>query len=423
MMRNSFFNLDNDRLRSGLCALVLGLCANVTLGQSGFFTGSGSVEAVSGVDANVWRVPYVGYGQFAAPQEDVFAQMRGQWNKEIVQGSNQWFIRASGDAKQQVMHRAANAHRVATEVRLLRHLSGNVRGELGLAISQQKQLEVHWADQEQWESMGSMDIQSFARMHFDVSSRMQSTLGVDWNRAVYQRSSPDYGHQLFQLHGHWSWSMLRRARGVRRFDLVNPKRTKNAGTLECGVQFSQRNFNDWRVGEWIGMGFASPLASKGQLEQSGSMPHRVWVDWEVTSRYASPSNQGWSVFVDAIWNRRFDESLGDFGRSSWSAGAGLSCHSPFLKMEMGLYSAIQQYDRRLAWTERGLESLEYRIKSWSLEAEIPTVRGWSYVIRGAGSVRQSNREGASLVHRNTMGFQQVSFGIRWHLGYRRFLAS
>ena len=167
-MRNSFFNLDNDRLRSGLCALVLGLCANVTLGQSGFFTGSGSVEAVSGVDANVWRVPYVGYGQFAAPQEDVFAQMRGQWNKEIVQGSNQWFIRASGDAKQQVMHRAANAHRVATEVRLLRHLSGNVRGELGLAISQQKQLEVHWADQEQWESMGSMDIQSFARMHFDV---------------------------------------------------------------------------------------------------------------------------------------------------------------------------------------------------------------------------------------------------------------
>ncbi len=399
------------------------LVAPTSFGQDGFFSGVGLVEVSSGLDGNVWRMPVGMSDPAKKPTQDVFTRLEGRWKNEVAHGKSHWTVSASGYAKRQAIQSDANAHQLDFGAGLIHQMNARVRGELGLALSQRKELEVNWADREQWQMMSHMDVHSFGIMYFDVNPHLHSEVGVAWNRSMYQASSPSYGNQLFQLHAEWRWDLFRRARGLRRFNLVNPKRTKDAGALKMRTQFSQRNFNDWCVGEGFGIVPVNPLDFKFRAEQSGLMPQRVWVDWEVHARYASASRFGWDFFMDVTWNRRYDESLGDFGRKTWTMGGGLFCRSHFLKLEMGLYKGGESYENRLAWTDRGLESLQYRLTSWRLDAEIPTVRGWSYVVRGGGLMRQSNREGASLIHRNSMGHLQVLFGIRWHLGYSRFLAS
>ena len=254
-----------------------------------------------------------------------------------------------------------------------------------------------------------------------MNPRIQSDLGVTWRRSAYHRQSPAYSNESFNLHAAWKLRLLRRARGLRRFDLVNPQRTLEAGAVHVRMQFSQRNFDDWRVSRSDVIWTKNPLIPEVSVDPMSSMPNRVWVDWQVEGRYVSPSKQGWNVYFDVSWNRRLDVSLGDFGGNMLVAGAGVQCHSNLLKLEWGLSRRHQQFERRFAWTEQGIQNLRYHMTAWNLDVEIPTARGWSWFAQSAGSMRQSNHTGPSIGNRHNMNFQSLVIGIRWHVGYRRFL--
>ncbi|MDE0979911.1 MAG: hypothetical protein OSA78_07945, partial [Flavobacteriales bacterium] len=187
------------------------------------------------------------------------------------------------------------------------------------------------------------------------------------------------------------------------------------------MQFSQRNFDDWMVSRSDVIWTKNPLIPEVSVDPTSSMSKRVWVDWQVEGRYTSPLKQGWNLYFDAFWNRRLDESLGDFGRNTLAAGAGVQCHSSLLKLECGLSRKYQQFERRFAMTDQGIQNLRYQITAWNLDVEIPTVRGWSWFAQSAGVMRQSNHTGTSIGNRHSMNFQSVVMGIRWHVGSRRFL--
>lgn len=404
-----------------LLVAAMGLSFSGGWSQSGLLGGTGTVQLGAGFDGNVWRIPVQAAHPFSASQSDGFTALQAQWNRDAVRGVNHWVLHASGFAKKHAVQSGANAHRVEFGAKLLHRLNERVRGDLGMLLVEKQQLEVHWEDNEQWSSMGRMDVQSFACMNFELSPRIQSDLGVTWRRSAYHRKSPAYSNESFKLHAAWKLLLLRRARGLRRFDLVNPQRTLEAGAVHVRVQFSQRNFDDWRVSRSDVIWTKNPLIPEVSLDPMSSMPNRVWVDWQVEGRYISPSNQGWNVYFDASWNRRLDESLGDFGGSMLAAGAGVQCHSNLLKLEMGLSRRHQQFERRFAWTEQGIQNLRYHMTAWNLDVEIPTVRGWSWFAQSAGCMRQSNHTGASIGNRHNMNFQSLVIGIRWHVGYRRFL--
>lgn len=425
-MRNSKLNIESpvSWVSPQRLTLFVGflLVSAASFGQGGVFSGAGTIEVSSGLDGNVWRTPADGPEFLSSPENDAFTRVHGSWKKEIIQGANLWSIQAAGDVKRQVIQSAANSHRAGVGAKLLHEMNARVRGEVGMTLAQQRQLEVHWADEEQWKSMDRMELESYALMDFDARPNVKADLGVRWSRAAYLSNAPDYGNQLFTVHASWHWTLLRHTRGLRRYNLVKPQRTKEGGTLSAHMQFSQRNFNDWHVSWRLPNELNAFSSGKYSVVQGGSMPDRVWAGFQLESRYSTASNRGWNVFVDAILKRRFDESLGDFGMQSWTAGTGLMCRSNFLKLELGVYREMQVYDLRLARVDGELKPLQYQITSWNLVAEVPTVRGWSYVVRSTGRLRESNYEGASMWNRNSMGFQQVAIGIRWHLGYRRFLA-
>lgn len=401
--------------------VIFGFYSLGSWSQTGLLGGSGTVQLGAGLDGNVWKIPLIDASRSLAPQGDGFTMLQAHWKKEAVRGVNHWIMHASGSAKKFAVQSRANAHKVEVAAKLLHRLSDRVRGDLGMLLIQQQQLEVHWDDNEQWSSMGRMVMQSHACMNFELSSRIQSDLGVTWNRSAYNRQSPAYSSESFNLHAAWKLLLLRRAHGLRRFDLVNPKRTLKAGTVQVRMQFSQRNFDDWMVSRSDVIWTKNPLIPEVSVDPTSSMSKRVWVDWQVEGRYTSPLKQGWNLYFDAFWNRRLDESLGDFGRNTLAAGAGVQCHSSLLKLECGLSRKYQQFERRFAMTDQGIQNLRYQITAWNLDVEIPTVRGWSWFAQSAGVMRQSNHTGTSIGNRHSMNFQSVVMGIRWHVGSRRFL--
>ena len=424
-MSNSIFFRSKRRFKKRpyrlLLAAILVLYSIGTWGQSGVLGGTGTVQFGAGIDGNVWKVPAEVGMPFSASQGDGFSTLQAKWNRGAVRGVSHWLLHASGSAKKHVVQNGANAHRVEVGTKLMHRLSDRVRGDLSILLAQQQQLEVHWEDDEQWSSMGRVEMQSFASMNFELTPRIQSDLGVAWRRSAYDRQSPAYSSEMFNLHAAWKLRLLRRARGLRRFDLVNPKRTLEAGAVHVRMQFSQRNFADWRVSESDVFWAKHPFLPEVMVTPMSSMPNRVWVDWQVEGRYISPLNQGWNVYFDAVWNRRLDESLGDFGGNTLAAGAGVQCHSNLLNLAFGFYRKHQQFAERFAWTEQGVQNLRYEITSWNLDVEIPTVRGWSWFAQSAGAMRQSNHTGPSIGNRHTMNFHTMVVGVRWHVGYRRFL--
>ena len=146
----------------------MGLSFSGGWSQSGLLGGTGTVQLGAGFDGNVWRIPVQAAHPFSASQSDGFTALQAQWNRDAVRGVNHWVLHASGFAKKHAVQSGANAHRVEFGAKLLHRLNERVRGDLGLLLVEQQQLEVHWEDNEQWSSMGRMDVQSFACMNFEL---------------------------------------------------------------------------------------------------------------------------------------------------------------------------------------------------------------------------------------------------------------
>jgi hypothetical protein len=396
------------------------LIAGSSFGQGGFFSGVGSMEIGCGYDENIGRIPDgVGMNE-ASPQADAFTCIEGSWNKRIHKGTNAWTFEVLGQSKSQAFYKEANSHHFDIRSEVEHEMNERVRGSIGMLVAQRKHLEVNWSDREQWESMARADIESDARIYFDVKDNLKSELGVTWTRSMYSEDSPDFGNQSFSIDAAWTLNVFSRKKGLYHFKLIHPQRIQDAGLLSLKMKYTQRNFLDWKVGSVFSTNHIVPFGSKWSDLQNTSMSERVWVDWEMITRYSSSEKNGCNAFLEALLTHRSDESLGDFGQTAWAFGAGLLCHSNVLHVEMSLFQERIHFQERLARFEDGFRALEYRIRSWNLEVEIPTRRGWSYIVESRGRLRNSNHSGETMSNRRSMHFHSVIVGVRWQIGHRRF---
>ena len=135
-----------------LLAAFMGLSSIGGWSQSWLLGGTGTLHVGGGFDGNVWKIPMQVAHPFSASQSDGFTALHAKWNRDAVRGVNHWVLHASGFAKKHAVQSGANAHRVEFGAKLLHRLSDRVRGDLGLLLLEQQQLELHWEDNEQWSS-------------------------------------------------------------------------------------------------------------------------------------------------------------------------------------------------------------------------------------------------------------------------------
>ena len=387
--------------------------------QDGFFSGMGSIDLGGGFDENVLRIPAGATSHGAQGLTDAYAYVAGRWQKQIGNETNEWTFHASGDAKAHRVYKQANTHHLFIRSQVVRHLNSRVRGAVGLQASQRKMLEVNWSDQEQWQSMMRTDIQSDARMIFDVHDNLQAQLGVTYNLVRYFENSPNFGHQIFAIDAAWNWSLLGRKRGLRNFKLIDPQRTKDVGLLSLYLQFQQRNFSHWQVRPNFSTYRTSTFGPKRSDSRRELMPHHVWVNWKLRVRYTSSNKQGWTAFLETFLSKRSDESLGDFGQNSMGLGSGVLYTSPRVNFEMSLFQEAIAFESRYSGSRESLTELEYGITSWNVEVEFFSMGSWSYLVKSMGHLRSSNYVGEIRTNRDSLRFQSLMLGVRWHCSRRR----
>ena len=399
--------------------IVLGLF--LVYGLAGM--GQGEVQTAMGWNHNVWQSTSTNgndslFSHSSPVQGDAFADWNANYQsiREIDLVKISWDV--SANSRKFLNLKGLDQHMVTGFGQLKRNLNPGVQANLSSRITQRKGWEWHPADHEQWAIMSHADIAGAAGMDFEVRPRLSSRFQIQLDRSWYADQAFPYDHRRLALESTFEWRLMGYVRGQRKFQLVNPKRTQDAGVLSARFSFAQTNYLDWRTTQWHFFFFEKE--KRGSWALSDEAPLRVWYDWHARIRYDFPCQGPWDMHVSGLMDKRTDQSLGDFGMTSGGFEFGIEGENRSGAWHSNLTWKRERFEGRLAMGEGGTEALTYGWIQWDLGLEIPHARGWSWTIDSQGVGRTSNELGRTRFQRGSYVSFCVSAGVRWRMGTSRF---
>lgn len=269
----------------------------------------------------------------------------------------------------------------------------------------------HWRALEQWNMLSIWS----GHVQTKIDWRGDKNVGD----VVIQRGMERYqselgmGGDVFLMSSSWSKSLYKRVRGRMHLDLVNQKRTQDAGTVFFKATYAQKLFDDWMLSE-------GPVRFqlKGASWQSDRMDvhlnsPRLWHVAETTGSYRLPVRSYGSLQIDFGAKERKDVGSGAYDERSWGAGAEVQIYQAGWKVEANLQWWNNRLLQQEIWTESGWRDYQYHRVQAEFHAEKLWRRNLVTTLDVIGDLQRSESLPMGPYHRQSWNAGSIQIGLIW----------
>lgn len=211
---------------------------------------------------------------------------------------------------------------MSADLELNRKLNPWMHAWMSVRVDRVSEFERHWRERGQWSVFERTS--SSAQTGVKWSLERKSGAIIISKHALKYDDFKGYDRNEFKVEATFRRQIFKKVKGAYKLSLVNPKRTREAGTLLAQFKYDQLGFLNWFSGGELNdleIKSLDPVSSASLAPAAGLNLYspRLWLRWSAKTGYISPKVVGWQWGMDVSGSLLEDQGARQFDQIEFSS--------------------------------------------------------------------------------------------------------
>lgn len=203
----------------------------------------------------------------------------------------------------------------SADLELNRKLNPFMHAWMSVRFDRVSDFERHWRERGQWSVFERTSSSAQTGVKWSLE-RKSGAITISKHALKYD-DFKGYDRNEFKVEATFQRQIFKKVKGAYKLSLVNPQRTKEAGTLLAQFKYDQLGFINWFSGGELNdleIKSLDPVSSASLAPAAGLNLYspRLWLRWSAKTGYVSPKVGGWQWGADVSGSLLEDQGAREF---------------------------------------------------------------------------------------------------------------